>query len=111
MMFQSVFGCDYEKIMEDLRCPYKGYTPLCVAITTNKLDAMILLIEHGANVNKPIKCWSKYTPLHIAVMCNNEDAVRILMDHGANPRLTDRSFNDPIYIAGTRKHLIKLMMT
>lgn len=112
-MNSSVFGYDYRNIINSLRSPLYGHSPLCAAIIANKLDAMILLIEHGANVNKPIKQWSKYTPLHIAVMCNNEGAVRILMDHRANPRLTDRSFEDPIYLAGTREHdhLIKLMTT
>ncbi len=65
------------------------YTPLHEAIAcdflamqSERLNVVRLLIEHGANVDAQSKSLS--TPLHVAVVRRNVDIVKLLIEKGAN---------------------------
>lgn len=60
-------------------------SPLEYAIWTNQIDAMRLLIDHGANVNKRDRYGG--TPLHGAV--TNKEAVILLINNGADVNAAD----------------------
>lgn len=59
-----------------------GFTPLFYAVDSNNLDAVSLLIEFGADVNKTVSghtpIWYAYTP----------ECITMLVDAGADPNVT-----------------------
>jgi ankyrin repeat protein len=55
-----------------------GETPLMLAAINNQLDLAKVLIERGADVNRP--GWS---PLHYAATRGHRDMMRLLLDHDA----------------------------
>lgn len=59
-----------------------GNTPLHVAATWGDVDAIKLLIEHGARIDAEGE--DGLTPLHSAAVQGNAQAVGVLLDHGAN---------------------------
>ena len=58
-----------------------GRTPLCIAVTYDKINIVELLLNKGADVNLPDR--AKVTPLSIAVKNNNIDMIKLLLDKGA----------------------------
>lgn len=65
------------------------WTPLFMATWANRPDIMLLLIDHGANVNS--RSEGDTTPLHWAASCNLPAAAEVLIKHGAN--LESRRFS------------------
>ena len=55
-----------------------GETPLMLAAISNQIELAKVLIEHGADVNKP-----DWTPLHYAATRGHRDMMRLLLDHDA----------------------------
>ena len=74
----------------------RGITPLMYAAEIGSLDAMRLLIDHGADVNAQNDFGST------ALMWSVSDPakVRLLLDHGANVNLLARSGRTALIIAG-----------
>ena len=74
----------------------RGITPLMYAAEIGSLDAMRLLIEHGADVNtqnafgSTALMWSVYDPAK----------VRLLLDHGAQVNTVARSGRTALIVAG-----------
>lgn len=60
-------------------------TPLHVAVRTNYLPIVELLLNAGSDPNIMTK--DNYTPLHMAIKEDSEDIVRILIEHDANPEV------------------------
>ena len=55
-----------------------GETPLMLAAINNQLELAKVLIEHGAEVNKP-----GWTPLHYAATRGHREMMRLLLDNDA----------------------------
>ena len=55
-----------------------GETPLMLAAINNQLELAKVLIENGADVNKP-----DWTPLHYAATRGHRDMMRLLLDNDA----------------------------
>lgn len=62
-------------------------SPLHYAAEYSHTDAMQLLIDHGANINK--KGGSDLTPMHWAVVKVNMEAIQLLIDNGADVNAAD----------------------
>jgi ankyrin repeat protein len=73
----------------------EGISPLMVAAEAGSLDAMRLLIDHGADVN------AKNTAGATALMWSVTDPkkVRLLLDHGADVNVASRSGRTALIIA------------
>ncbi len=90
----------------DVDSPLVGCTGLHLAILYGRVDAALLLVAHGADVNKPVHFDS--TPLALCASSNglsDEDSVRIalaLLSKGADPTLMDSTGNTPRSIAESR---------
>jgi ankyrin repeat protein len=57
---------------------HAGETPLMLAAINNQIQLAKVLIEHGADVNKP-----GWTPLHYAATRGHREMMRLLLDHDA----------------------------
>lgn len=72
-------------------------TPMHVVITWRDPNALMLLIEHGADVNASGE--RGFTPLHHAIMMRNASAVNALLTNGANPSLKNEESEDAFDLA------------
>ena len=81
------------KITQDIGA--NGDTPLLLAIKTQNLELVKLLVKNGADVNfeKP------NTPLKIAIKENNIDIVKFLLKKGAKLDLVYDSWVTPLFLA------------
>ncbi|QRY18880.1 ORF-10 [Teiidae poxvirus 1] len=61
----------------------EGLTPLYVAVTLLKIEFTKVLLEYGADPNKPTLVVNN-TPLHNAVLWNRKDSIEMLLLYGAN---------------------------
>ena len=61
-------------------------------------EAVLYLIERGADVNLPAADEQKGTPLHWAVKAANDEGVRMLLDAGADRTLPDANGKLPLDI-------------
>ncbi|MBP1627849.1 MAG: Ankyrin [Holophagaceae bacterium] len=75
-----------------------GESALLQASRVGFLEAMNLLIEHGANVNLASKGTAR-TPLATAVLSKKPEAVKLLIKHGAKTELADKSACTPLLLA------------
>jgi hypothetical protein len=62
-------------------------TPLMLAVATNRVDAVRLLLDHGALVDARDEYG--FTALTMAISKRNPELVRMLLEHGANPNAPD----------------------
>ncbi|KAI1735272.1 hypothetical protein F4680DRAFT_470180 [Xylaria scruposa] len=79
-------GSDTNVIMFDIsmnRSLYFNTTAFLLAIETTRADIVKLLIERGAEVNKPARFGIRRTPLQKAAELNNIEIVGLLLEHGA----------------------------
>ncbi|KAF1334284.1 hypothetical protein FI667_g2317, partial [Globisporangium splendens] len=58
-----------------------GASPLCVAVTNGRTDAIKILLQSGADVNK--RTYSLATPLYIASEMNWDDIIDVLLRNDA----------------------------
>ncbi len=70
------------------------YTALSYAAAYGSLDAMRLLLAHGANVNAPDA--KRRTPLHVAIVNQQAAATDLLLQHGADVSAEDKYGNPPL---------------
>jgi ankyrin repeat protein len=66
-----------------------GTTALMLAATSGKVDAVNVLIEHGADVNAAERAKGE-TALAFAAAYGRADVIRALTAHGANPKATTK---------------------
>ncbi|KAG5444376.1 Protein shank [Clonorchis sinensis] len=80
----------------NFHCQKTGETPLTIAVTRNKPQAMITaLVAGGAHRDY----FSKFglTPLHKAAAVGNYEAVKTLLDFGQSPNTIDKAGLTPLY--------------
>ena len=84
MILQSLLDAngDPNKIVKIIEKPYKE-TALLAAIATKDVRKVQLLIDAGANVNRPARNALRRTPLQKAAEEGSYQAIQILLDHGA----------------------------
>ncbi|HEU5070869.1 MAG TPA: ankyrin repeat domain-containing protein [Verrucomicrobiae bacterium] len=107
-------GADVHK-EEDL--PYYN-TPLAMAVWRDSAEMVTLLLEFGADPNRPDESHQAQhgmvggdTALHEAVLKGSAKMVKLLLAHGADPDIPDASGTTPIELARLkdRSHLVHLM--
>lgn len=87
----------------DARDDKKGHTPLYGAVKRNRIEAVRMLIDAGADPNKAVtedffysKTREKSTPLHYAVYRSRTTITAILMAAGADLSLEDSTGATPV---------------
>ena len=89
--------------IEDINSSYKGYTPLYTAASLPQISFVTLLIDHGADVNHPIKDGS--TPLYVAAALGRKENTKKLISAGADLLLSERNDGDhPLTAAASQGH-------
>ncbi|VUC31974.1 unnamed protein product [Clonostachys rosea] len=71
----------------------KCETPAVKAVRTNQLEAVQILLQHGASAN---------IPLPMSVELGRTPFVEVLLDHGADPEQTGHDERPILYIAAQR---------
>ena len=74
-----------------------GITLLLVAAINNKTLAVKILLEHGADPNKPNQ--SNYSPLQHAIESENKEMVELLLSYGSDPNHQNSVGNTPFHVA------------
>jgi len=74
--------------------PDYGLTPLSWAALSGNEKAVMLLLEHGADLKW--KDTDGNTPLHHAAMFCHPNTVRILLEHGADPSVRNKTGGTPL---------------
>lgn len=83
---------------------YDIYSPLITAQINKFNNAVVFLIEHGANVKLP-KYDDGLTPLHLAIMYNQTNIARLLISHGSNINAKDKHWEiTPLELALNSKN-------
>ncbi len=82
-LYDNVYNCiEKEKVDVNQRDEDTGNPPLVVAVESNQIDIVRLLLNHGADCN--CKDWtSKNTALDIAEQRGFKDIVQVLQERGA----------------------------
>lgn len=74
-----------------------GYTPLHWAAAFGQFNAVLLLLNKGANIDAVGRF--DETPLHLAADGGHHEVVRLLVGHGANVNQLDHFSNTPLMYA------------
>lgn len=77
----------------------EGFTPLGLAAFFGHLDAVKVLLDHGAAVDGTDKSRFGNTALDAAVAANHADLVRALLAAGASPNVRDSADYTPLHKA------------
>ena len=72
-------------------------TPLTLAAENGLKDMVQLLLDKGAEPNKPDQDGD--TPLHTAAYLGYKDMVLLLLNRGADPNMADRGGHSPLHVA------------
>jgi len=85
-----------------------GYTPLCYAARAGHKPALMVLLEHEANIEQP--SYGGLRPLHHACNVFAETVMEVLLEAGADANAKDDKGNTPIHwIVG--RGALSMMMT
>lgn len=78
---------------------HEARTPLIIAAAAGRVDAVRMLLGHGANTSTSDN--DGWTPLHWAVKSSSLRIVRMLLEHGADPTAKSASGETALSIART----------
>src|SRR6266566_5415229 len=82
---------------------YRDRTPLHVASQEGHVDAVHVLLDHGAHVNSQENV--NWTPLHFASREGNLEVVQLLLEHEATLNARSVYKSSPVYLASESGHL------
>ena len=82
--------------------PKTDWSPLMYAATSGNINALKILIKHGAQINRQTP--SGITALYMSAREGQEEAVRLLLKAGAKPDICTRDGVSPARIARIRGH-------
>ena len=89
--------------------PYAiGTTPLMMAAQEGYVEAVLLLLEHGDDVNA--KNEGGETALTLAADSGHTETVAVLLDHGADVNVIDNYSDTPLANAAYNEHLDTLRL-
>jgi Ankyrin repeats (3 copies) len=93
----------------DAKC-YDDRMPLHVASQQGHVDAVHVLLHHGAHVNSQDEL--KWTPLHYASCEGNLKVVQLLLEHEATLNATSEN-GSPVFLASSSGHLevVRLLLS
>ncbi|XP_044291041.1 B-cell lymphoma 3 protein isoform X2 [Varanus komodoensis] len=80
---------------------FEGFTPLHVAVGNSSCEAVLTLLEHGADIDA-VDIKSGRSPLLHAVENNNLGMVELLLQHGANVNAQSYGGNTALHAASGR---------
>mmetsp|Transcript_9081 Transcript_9081/g.12565 ORF Transcript_9081/g.12565 Transcript_9081/m.12565 type:complete len:272 (+) Transcript_9081:62-877(+) len=75
-----------------------GYTPLHYAVSLNKTEEVIFLLENHADLHMT-EIKNGWTSLHLAVALKNQVMTALLLDFGASHTIADKNGNTPLCLA------------
>ena len=79
---------DRDKSVIDQYLPASGETPLLLAISKRRLDAVDLLLEAGANINLASR--NGQSPLQLALLRRRRDIVEAILDRNPDVNIVDK---------------------
>lgn len=71
-------------------------TPLHVASRLGNVDIVMMLLQHGANIDSVTK--DLYTPLHIAAKEGQEEVAAVLIENGASLDAATKKGFTPLHL-------------
>jgi desulfoferrodoxin (superoxide reductase-like protein) len=91
---------------------YDGRTPLHVGSQEGHVNAVHVLLGHGAHVNQQEE-YMNWTPLHFASKEGNLKVVQLLLEHKAALNARSKAGNTPVYLATREGHLevVRLLLS
>ena len=107
---EAIISDNLEKLVELLKLgenpdiiDKSGETPLYMSVDIENYDAMIILLEFGADCNIQKEDDGK-TPLHLATEKKNDIYISSLLSHGANPNIINKTqLQTPLHICVINK--------
>src|SRR5439155_7701307 len=94
----QVPGVDRRYLYTELVGIQGGLSPLHLAARQGHLEAVVALLDAGADVNQP-SAGDKITPLIIATINGQFDLAGLLLDRGADPKLAEDNGVTALYAA------------
>lgn len=107
MLHVAAMNGDVE-IAKTLMCTYgippgisdwEGDPPIFLAASTNHVDVVSLLVEHGVDPQAVCVRSLGHTPLHVAVTHGCIAVAQWLLEHGVNPNLTTTHTQTALHLA------------
>jgi ankyrin repeat protein len=92
------------------RC-YYGRTPLHVASQEGHVDAVHVLLDHGAHVDP--QEFEEWMPLHFTSQNGHLKVVQLLLEHGASLNARSKVYGSPVWLASEWGHLeiVRLLLS